>query len=495
MNLDNAEIHGDVRMSGLLVPNTASFRNTRISGDVIAATAPHNRGRRREAPFRLDVRTADFSNSDIHGSVRLRGPLFRSLSLAAANVRGEIEIACEILSDTAAIPAEISGLDLSSAQIGASVICAGVKFGEFVLSAAKIAGSLVIQTGGALQSQIGNISAASLHAIGRIALAGLRVDNDVDLVGCQAPQLWIYPHDFQPEIGGKLHLSAISGGPYISVAGLRCGEVRVVASKLGPTHFKLGQIGEEIVLCEIGALTIRNSSIAGPLDLTHIQVNGGITDVGRQGVLVEQSSVAGDLTFWQPNWIEDIRYHREESGQNNPKLDLPGRCDHGAAVIGSVVIRNCTIDANCDLSFLKAYGPVSVENTNVRGNLCFRSVATVRTVLNDKGLDGLRSEHAPFRAVMPALSLHMTTVDKDVDLTGLTLHSGSNLAWCSEDQKGNCRASYLVVKAELLACVAGDSAHAVIPGMLDLSHSQASHLVLSSLTFHDENSPRAGNMG
>ena len=103
------------------------------------------------------------------------------------------------------------------------------------------------------------------------------------------------------QAGGRLmSKSGITDAPYVGIEALRCGgEVRIIGSKLGPTHFRPKRVFESIELCEIGLLSISDSEILGALDLTHLQVNGFEENrkagrEGRQGVWIEQCKVQGD---------------------------------------------------------------------------------------------------------------------------------------------------------------------------------------------------------
>jgi hypothetical protein len=531
MDFDNAAVHGDFFMSGLRVKGGASFRSTTFSGDVLAMTA---RTHRTEV-----VKRADFSDSSIDGVLRLRGARFHDLRLVAAEIGGGIDIGCHFPDAGLPVPSEIVTLDLSSAIVGADVLCSGVLFGQLVATSAKINGKLDIRSGqrgrqfadsaiaeahsvwnewlakaeveescsrspllpdGTVRSVLAGLTADGLETQGGIYLAGLQVLQDVRLIACAAWSLWIWPDGFRPAIGGTLHLSAITIAPYVDVKGLLCGrEVRVVASKLGPAHFRFGIINEEIVLCEIGALTIRDCEIAGFLDLTHLQVNGSVTGIGLQGVVIEQCEVRGEVSFWQRHWIEQIRDEFRET-RRSPQLTLPGRCDHGAAVVGPVIIRNCTIGADCDLTFLKAHGPLTVENNAIAGGLYFRSTATVSEAFPDEDeLRTLDPQQATFRATAPALFLRMTTVERDVDLTGVSLFAGSSVPPHYVEEHGNCVATFMRTKGELRAYRASDQrrpeAYAKFPGRFDLSFGQATHLLVSGHSFSDlEPGASAGNL-
>jgi hypothetical protein len=530
-----AEIRGDVNVSGLLVREGLSLRNAKVSGDFRGAVqAPP----REDNPLlRTDIGEADLSNVQIGGVLSLNGALVRSkLNLASSDLRGGALLAGGWIQRRGGFATEIRSLDLSSAKVGARLLLRGVAIGSANFENASIHGDLLVDCdvgwhlqrppsnaacneyrrqaltsrndlwalaqlpklsespmsdNGFLRSTFGSIDARNLQMTGMLWLRGMDVRNDLSLIGCELRDFWVTPEDaFAPEVSGSFHLSAIRKATYTVLEALNCrGELRVIASELGPTLLRLGAVGSSVAPCSVGLLNIEDTKIAGPLVLTHLQVDGQISNAGKRGVWINNCEINGELSFWRETWLSS--FHEANVGFEADRTLRPW--DHGAGIIGPVRIRQCKIAGDCELTFMKALGPIGIDDCDIGGDLLMRSLVTLRRVSRqfaDAPIQMTQNEPA-FRTVAPSLTLRMTSVARDVDLTGLTLSAKGPCFWCEEEQVGRLDARYLTVKGDLSAydCLrepqqtARHEAHFEIPGAFDLSSGEANHLLVSGHSF------------
>jgi hypothetical protein len=212
---------------------------------------------------------------------------------------------------------------------------------------------------------------------------------------------------------------------------------------------------------------ITDSHFAGFCNLTLLQVDGTAGNVGTRGILIESCRIDGRINFWRETWLE--------AGGRPPDLKP---WEHGAAVVGPVTIRKCVIGGGCDLTFLKTQGPVVIEGNTIGGDLLMSSLATLDIArLDDEDRKRLReelkaegAESPSFRMIAPSLSLRMTTVEKDLDLTGLRLFPNSNAP-------ARVDARNLVVKGVLRTYgkFEAHTARTIVPAGFDIADVQVGH--------------------
>jgi hypothetical protein len=509
-NLSNIDIRGSLRLVGLRAASVNLVAGN-IRGEVLArgarikqksdnASGADDSSADELLPVATEIGEFDLSSATIGSNLSMRGVAINTLTLQHTTVGGSVEIK--------------SDWDWDRSQHQYSVDTRNSVRADRKNWLKEVEGLLddwlpILSPVGFLRSTLGNCTAKSLRAGGLVELSGVAIMGELDLIGAHlGSALWIVPDTragFLPVVTGDVHLSTIVDNPYIEIRALRCGgEVRIVGSKLGRTLITLGALGElrqwktepekNLVPCTVGMLTVTDSSIAGMLALTHIQVNGAKQRAGLSGVTIQGCQIESDLLFWSTNWIARALQELPEAEQERIATALqPWK--HGAAIVGPVTVRNCSIGGDCDLTLLKAQGPIRIEDTHIRGNVLMRSLTTLTQYLtNHSGVEHLKAMAAEYRTIAPHLSLRASTVAQNVDLTGLTLIQDESDA-DSAKTCGHLDARYLAVNGDLRTFATEGSsasdrdAYMDVPGRFDLSSGAAAQLHLSGLSFQDQHRP------
>ena len=481
IDLSGIHIHGDLLLRDLEIQHNVELSNARVEGNVLLTQVG--------GPEQV---------------LTVRG------AVVAANIRveGNFQIqGAEIGTTDSSSPSGSLALDLEGAIIGGNLHL----YPKFSPDGIAITGDIRLR---------GRLDARGI-VCREVRLIGAEIDGDVNLDFGSFTALFADVHEAsRVRIKGSLRLSSILGRPWIDLRGIVViGEVRVLGSeinffKLVPAWISIGAetYENDIVPSSAGRLLLLSTHIYGDLALYFAQIDGTQHDMDMQGLIVRACTIGGELSLWSPVVLQDMwrkkfrppqpiaRQARPGAAPGawdpDPLADAPSQTQpiapwrYSAAVVGDVRIENSKIDGSADLSFAKATGVISLENSDIMGELRFCSTQTAAKRLGgtDSGRADVEDALDPLmRASAAKLVMRMLRVDNDVDLTGLSVFADSAYNWVTTGA-GTVDGTQLIVKGTIQAYAADDhnaarESYIEVPGKFDLSNVRASQLLISGHSF------------
>lgn len=476
-------------------------------------------------------------DAQIHGSVEIVPLVMPFTGVKEAEKKSiDYELEYPVTDDAKKIVWPILGtLNLSGAKIGGSVIVIGSTIHEtLLLRNARVSGNVRLQRGlvyiekestdekeytTAMQGlQIGLLEATGVNIEGHFWVRAAKIvgfrdsqeyAGDVNLIGANCRGIVAFENfeSERTEITGGLNLSAIRCSSDVRFVGVIIDkEINLISGEVGRLFFGHAKLTVSalhsnqdrlvaVVPCQAGRLLVKNTTIKGELHLSHLQILGSVSDYGRQGLVVEDCRIAGDLTLWKIGAFRDL---------DPREVEVKIRSwDFSAAVFGDLRIRRCRIDGSCVLTFVKVSGEIDLQDSSVGGDLQVDSTLTYNSLDSDKDLRNELKQLNPlnfqYRTTCCRFTMRMLCCERDIDLTGLKIiASHEEVLEFKEDEIGCLDAKYIEVKGDLTAYKenkknVGMDPHIEIPGCLDLSYASIKHLVVSAHSFPAPGRPDGEN--
>lgn len=425
--LDNARISGNVQLTGCTVLAELSLANARIEGLVWAQS---------------QVTRSESDDEERAGAVRHWIVSIASFDMRGAQVTGTITFeGVDCLGDLAMDEMTVGGMvSMQSAFIQPELI-----FDDGFDALADESGAL--RRSDQLRTRIaGNLRLSVMRCTSIISLLGLIVDGHIVLHNATIGGLTI-ESDVVPQGGARTR------------SDLTCWE---------------------IVPPQVGGVFIGNCEILGRCLFRLIQVLG--RPHSRRGFVLENSTIHGDLWFWQPGHVESLigahvgRF--TEGDQGDRFLAMLTTAPLGAAVHGEVSLRRCDLLGDCDLSLLKVDGAVDLSDTKAGGDVRMAPHAP-------ESSEGPEADDAPSGArrlarwrrstMVRRLDLSMIECENDLLLSGLCIVSGVD---------GLVRGRHAKVTGRTVLASTGPAAWLDVgPGCIDLADARLSRLALTDDVF------------
>lgn len=313
--------------------------------------------------------------------------------------------------------------------------------------------------------------------VGQIELNSCWVDGEVSLVGVQlAHSLLAGPawHEFRTRVGGTLTLSGADVKGDIELEGAKIdGEILFVTGRCGrlrcaPYQFVLqSKNAKQPTLCPMEAegIWLQEVSVAGSIYLTGLKLRTGPRiSYSNGGIVAQGVTVNGSFFFWRGNVSIDLikkKFKELDSTIDSDLVDaeIEKIC---AEIDGSLDFRGIRVNGSIDLSRSKVSGNVLLDNSRIEGNVITHYGGSYPT------------------CSAQALSMNIARIGGDIDARNLEL------------SKGNLIARDMEVKGQVLFDTPKNGTSPdldeggkvfrtlVKAGMIDLSGSQASRLVIGS---------------